>query len=71
MVVLETVMIAVVLMVQEVELMRGDEEEVGGGLKQRSSELQGLLFSTAVKSKRSRPEEAVALVLLSEGAKGS
>lgn len=69
--VLETVMTAVVLMVQEVEMMSGDGEEVGGGLKQRSSELRGLLFSTAVKSKRSRQEEAVALVLLSEGAKGS
>lgn len=64
-------MTVVVLMVQEVEMMSGDGEEVGGGLKQRSSELRGLLFSTAVKSKRSRPEEAVALVLLSEGAKGS
>lgn len=64
-------MIEVVLMVQEVELMSGDEEEVGGGLKQRSSELRGLLFSTAVKSKRSRLEQAAALVLLSEGAKGS
>lgn len=70
-VVLETVTIAVVLMVQEVETMSGDGEEEGGGLKQRSSELRGLLFSTAVKSKRSRPEEAVALVLLSGGAKGS
>lgn len=62
---------AVVLMVQGVEMMSGDEEEVGGGLKQTSSELRALLFSTAVKSKRSRPVEAVALVLLSEGAKGS
>lgn len=68
---LETVTIAVELMVQDVEMMSGDGEEVGGGLKQRSSELQGLLFSTAVKSKRSRPEEAVAVVPLSEGAKGS
>lgn len=55
-------------MVQEAEMMSGEGEEVGGGLKQRSSGLQGLLFSTAVKSKRSR---GAALVLLSEGAKGS
>lgn len=64
-------MIAVVLMVEEAEMMSGEGEEVGGGLKQRSSGLQGLFFSTAVKSKRSRPEGAVAPVLLSEGAKGS
>lgn len=64
-------MAEVELMVQEVEMKSGDGEEQGGGLKQRSSELQGLLLSTPVKSKRSRPEEAVALVLLSEGAKGS
>lgn len=70
-VVLGAVMVAVVLMVQEVEMLSGDGEEEGGGLKQRSSELQGLLLSTSIKSKRSRLGEAVALVLLSEGAKGS
>lgn len=69
--VLGTVMAGVELMVQEVEMMSGDGEEQGAGLKQRSSGLRGLLLSTPVKSKRSRPEEAVALVLLSEGEKGS
>lgn len=66
-----TVMAEVELMVQEVEMKSGDGEEQGGGLKQRSSELRGLLLSTPVRSKRSTPEEAVALVLLSGGAKGS
>lgn len=70
-VVMGTVMAEVELMVQEAEMKSGDGEEQGGGLKQRSSGLRGLLLSTPVKSKRSRPEEAVALVLLSEGAKGS
>lgn len=69
--VLGTVMVAVELMVQEVEMMSDDGEEQGGGLKQRSSELRGLLLSTAIKSKRSRPEEAARQVLLSGGAKGS
>lgn len=69
-------MVAVVVMVLEAEVKSGDGEGEGDGwgtteLKQASSELPGLLFSAVVMLKRSRPEDAAALVLPSEGAKGS
>lgn len=69
-------MVAVVVMVLKVEVRSGDGEEEGEDwgiteLKQASSELPGILVSNVVKSKRSRPEDAAALVLPSEGAKGS
>lgn len=69
-------MVAVVVMVLEVEMRSSDGEEERDAwdtteLKQASSELPGLLMSTVVKSKRSRPDDAAALVLPSVGAKGS
>lgn len=68
-------MVAVVVMVLDAEAKRGEGEgEVQDWgtteLKQASSELPGLLFSTVIMSKRSRLE-GVVLVLPSEGAKGS
>lgn len=66
-------MVAVVVMVQEVEVRSGDGEEQkeqeqqgGGTLEQASVQLPGLLLSAVVKSKRSRPEDAAVLVLPSE-----
>lgn len=69
-------MVAVVVMVLEAEVKSGDGEGEGESwgtaeLKQASSELPGLLFSTAAMLKRSRPEDAAALALPLEGAKGS
>lgn len=69
-------MVAVVVMVLEAEVKSGDGEGEGEcwgttELKQASSELPGLLFSIAAMLKRSRPEDAAALALPSEGAKGS
>lgn len=61
-------MVAVVVMVMDAEVKSGEGE--GDELKQASSELPRLLFSTVIMPKRSRPEDAV-LVLPSEGAKGS
>ncbi len=66
-------MVAVVVMVLDAEVKSGEGEGEGWGtteLKQASSELPGLLLSTVITPKRSRPEDA-ALVLPSEGAKGS
>lgn len=68
-------MVAVVMMVLDAEVKSGEGEAEGEGwgtteLKQASSELPGLLFSTVIMLKRSRPED-VALVLPSEEAKGS
>lgn len=65
-------MVAVVVMVLDAEVKSGEGEGEWEGwgtteLKQASSEL---LFSTVIMPKRSRPEDA-ALVLPSEGAKGS
>lgn len=62
-------MVAVVMMVEEEEANSG-EGEGEGELKQASRELAGLLFSTAIMLKRSRPEDA-AVELQSDGAKGS
>lgn len=71
-------MVAVAVMVLEAEVKSGDGEGEGEGwdateLKQASSVLPGLLLSTVIRSKRSRPEDdaAAALVLPSVGAKGS
>lgn len=69
-------MVAVVVIVLEAEVKSGDGEGEGEGwaaaeLKQASSELPGLLFSIVITSKRSRAEDDAALVLPSEGAKGS
>lgn len=61
-------MVAVVVMVLDAEVKSGEGE--GDELKQASSELPRLLFSTVIMPKRSRPEDA-ALVLPSKGAKGS
>lgn len=68
-------MVAVVVMVLDEEVKSGEGEWEGEGwgtpeLKQASRELAGLLLSTDIMPKRSRPEDAV-LVLPSEGAKGS
>lgn len=68
-------MVAVVVMVLDEEVKSGEGEWEGEGwgtpkLKQASRELAGLLLSTDIMPKRSRPEDA-ALVLPSEGAKGS
>lgn len=68
-------MVAVVVMVLDAEVKSGEGEGEGEGwgtteLKQASSEPPGLSFSTVIMLKRSRPEGA-ALVLLSEGPKGS
>lgn len=68
-------MVAVVVMVMDAEVKSGEGEGEGDGwgateLKQASSELPGLLFSTVIMLKRSRPEGA-ALGLPSAGAKGS
>lgn len=65
-------MVAVVTMTLDEEVKRGEEEGDGedwgaAELKQASS---GLLFSSVIMLKRSRPEDA-ALALPSEGAKGS
>lgn len=67
-------MVAVVVMVLEAEVKSGDGEGEGEGtteLKQASSELPRLLFSTVIMLKRSRPEDAAALLLPSEGTNGS
>lgn len=66
-------MVAVAMMVLDAPVKSGEGEGEGWGtteLKQTSSELLGLLFSTVIMPKRSRPEDAT-LVLASEGAKGS
>ncbi len=69
-------MVAVVVIVLEAEVKSGDGEGEGecwvaAELKQTSSELPMLLFSTVIMPKRSRPEDDAVLVLASEGANGS
>lgn len=67
-------MVAVVMTVLDEELKSGDGEGEGEGwdieLKQASSEVPRVLFSTVIMLKKSRPEDA-AMVPPSEGAKGS
>lgn len=68
-------MVAVVMMVLDAEVKSGEGDGEGEGwgtteLKQASRELPGLLFSTVIMLKKSRPEDAE-LVLPGDGAKGS
>lgn len=62
-------MVAVVVMVLDVEVKSGEGEGDTAELKQASSAPPGL-FSSGIMANRSSPEDAT-LELLSEGAKGS